>query len=111
MLLEPGATRDKLSAGAGAVSDTTSDPRAVLEPAVGDSSDDVSEGDRLNLIINNFFPSQVAAAPVIMSLDPSSTSVCRGGDHDFASTSTSVAAAPTFFVSVGHGAVLETDTP
>jgi hypothetical protein len=34
----------------------------VLERAVGASPDDVSERDRLNLAINNFSPSEVAAA-------------------------------------------------
>jgi hypothetical protein len=50
-----------LSAGAGASSGTDAGPRAVLEPAVGASPDDVSERDRLNLVINNISPSQVAA--------------------------------------------------
>jgi hypothetical protein len=36
-----GAARDMLSAGAGASSDTAPGPRAVVEPAVGASPDDV----------------------------------------------------------------------
>ena len=58
-----------LSAGAGASSGTAAGPRAVLEPAVGASPDDISEGDRLNLAINNFSPSEVAATPDMRLLD------------------------------------------
>jgi hypothetical protein len=45
---------------AGASSGTAAGPRAVVEPSVGASPDDVSERDRLNLVINNFSPSEVA---------------------------------------------------
>jgi hypothetical protein len=96
-----------LSASAGAASDTTVGSRAVLEPAVGASPDDVSEGDRLNLGINNFSPSQVDVVPDIMSLGVCSISECRGGGHDVASTPTPDAVAPDSFVSVVHGVVLE----
>ena len=94
---------------AGASSGTAADPNAVLEPAVGASPDDVSEGDRLNLAINNFSPSEVAAAPDMRLA--CSTSACRAGGHDLASTPTLAAAAPASFASVAHGAVLEALAP
>ncbi len=100
-----------LSAGAGAPSGTAAGPRAVVEPAVGASLDDVSEGDRLNLAINNFSPSEVAAAPDIIRLSACSTSAGRFGGHDLASTPTPAAAAPASFASVAHGAVLEALAP
>jgi hypothetical protein len=105
------AARDMLSAGAVASSGTAAAPRAVLEPDVGVSPDDVSERDRLNLAINYFSPSQVAAAPDMMRLAACSTSACRGGDHDLASTPIPTAAAPASFASVAHVAVLEVLAP
>ena len=106
-----GAVRDILSPGAGASFGTAAGPRAVLEPVIGTSSDDVSERDRLNLAINNFSPSQGAAAPDMRLLVAYSTSACRGGDHDLVSTPTPAAAAPASFASVAHGIVLEALTP
>jgi hypothetical protein len=49
-----------LSAGAGASFGTAAGPRAVVEPVVGASPDDASEGVKLNLAINNFSASRVA---------------------------------------------------
>ncbi len=51
-----GAARDMLSAGAGASSGTAAGPRTVVEPAVGASPDNVSEGDRLNFAQNRDSP-------------------------------------------------------
>ena len=66
---------DMLSAGTGASSVTVDDPRPVVEPSVGASPDDVSEGHRLNLVIHNFAPSEVSSTPDIMSLGSVRTAV------------------------------------
>ena len=58
-----------ISAGTGTSSDTAADPRTVVEVTFGTSPDDVSEGDRLNLTINNFFPSEVTAPPDMRLFD------------------------------------------
>jgi hypothetical protein len=97
-----GAGRDMLSAGAS--SGTAAGPRAVVEQAVRASPGDVSDGEKSNLAINNFFPSEVAAAADTRPA-ACSTSACRGGGHDLASTLTPAAA------SVAHGAVLEALAP
>jgi hypothetical protein len=47
---------------ADASSGTAAGPRAVVEQAVRASPGDVSDGEKLNLAINNFSPSEVAAA-------------------------------------------------
>ena len=104
------AARDMTSGGADAFSGTAVGPRAVLEPAVGASPDDASEGHSLNLVINNFSPSEVSVA-TDMRISACSTSACRGGVHDLASTPTPADDAPTSFASVSHGVVLEVLAP
>ena len=93
----------------GAFSGTAADPRTLEEPAVGTSPDDASERDQLNLVMNNFSPSEVV--PTVDMIDVCSTSVFRGGGHDLASTPTPVTAESASFASVVHGVVLEELTP
>ena len=106
-----GTGRDLLSDGAGSSAGPAAGPRPVVEAAVsGVAPDDASEGNKLNLTINNFSPSEVAAVAELR-IDACSTSACRGGGDDLASTPTPAAAAPASFASLAHGGVLETLAP